>query len=174
MAVVFGDLPKELQDNCVLFLDPTSVGRVAQVSKACWAIADAHLDAAKAAFAAAPFEKSQHGSIRTYRNPSDGSKLITFSLIDGGQARTQRFVCSCTPNTERVVGQAFSAVVRHMASRDHWNHLAACRLRRGAADRGCMGCLSGNVARVGDPHAPPLSVEYRDVSLGRARVHAAL
>ena len=122
MAVVFGDLPKELQDNCVLFLDPTSVGRVAQVSKACWAIADAHLDAAKAAFAAAPFEKSQHGSIRTYRNPSDGSKLITFSLIDGGQARTQRFVCSCTPNTERVVGQAFSAVVRHMASRDHWNH----------------------------------------------------
>ena len=78
------------------------------------------LVAAKAARAAKPFEKSAHGGIIAYRNPNDGSKLLTFSGTDGGHGG--HFVCSCAPDKERGVGRAFIHVACHLTSRNHWKH----------------------------------------------------
>ena len=70
--------------------------------------------------AAAPFEL-RHGTIPTYTNPTDNSKLITFRRTDGGQTR---YVCSCAPLNECKVGNACSNAVLHPASRasTDWKH----------------------------------------------------
>ena len=116
----FSTLPEELQGGCARFLDTTSAGRFSRTSKACWRLVDAQLVAAKAARAAKPFEKSAHGGIIAYRNPNDGSKLLTFSGTDGGHGG--HFVCSCAPDKERGVGRAFIHVACHLTSRNHWKH----------------------------------------------------
>ena len=78
----FDDLPGELQGSCARLLDASSAGRFGLASKACSLLVEAQLAAAKAAaLAAAPFEKSKHGAMVTYRNPTDGSKLITFPTL---------------------------------------------------------------------------------------------
>ena len=124
--VVFATLPEELQGYCARFLEPRSAGCLGQASRAAALLVREQLVAAKAAheaaLAAAPFEKSAHGGIVTYRNANDGSKLITFSGTDGG-----RFMCSCTPDKngdpkECDVGRKFINVACHLASRKHWRH----------------------------------------------------
>ena len=54
----------------------------------------------------------------TYRNPTDGSKLITFS--DAGANKLYK--CSCSPEKECHIGRSFSGLARHLASRQHWKH----------------------------------------------------
>ena len=118
----FDDVPVELQRCCAAVLDTSSAGRFGQASKACSLLVEAQLAAAKAAaLAAAPFEKSKHGTLVTYRNPTDGSKLVTF--IDGGaKPSTKLYKCACSPDKERRVGHCFSNVACHLSSRQHWKH----------------------------------------------------
>ena len=115
----FDDLPGELQGCCARLLDASSAGRFGLASKACSLLVERQLAAAKAAaLAAAPFEKSKHGAMVTYRNPTDGSKLITFS--DAGANKLYK--CSCSPEKECHIGRSFSGLARHLASRQHWKH----------------------------------------------------
>ena len=111
--------PGELQGSCARLLDASSAGRFGLASKACSLLVERQLAAAKAAaLAAAPFEKSKHGAMVTYRNPTDGSKLITFS--DAGSNKLYK--CSCSPEKECHIGRSFSGLARHLASRQHWKH----------------------------------------------------
>ena len=119
----FSTLPEELQGGCARFLDTTSAGRFSRTSKACWRLVDAQLVAAKAARAAKPFEKSAHGGIITYRNPNEGSKLLTFSGTDGGHGG--HFVCWCAraPRTRSAASAELSSTSAcHLTSRNHWKH----------------------------------------------------
>ena len=111
----FDDVPAELQGCCAAYLDTTSAGRFGQASKACCGLVDKQLDDEKAARArAAPFEKSKHGTMVTYRNPTDGSKLVTFSAH---RAFTNKlYKCSCSPEKECHIGRSFSGP----ASRGTW------------------------------------------------------
>ena len=54
----------------------------------------------------------------TYRNPTDGSKLVKFS--DGGANKL--YMCSCSPEKECHIGRSFSSLARHLASRQPWKH----------------------------------------------------
>ena len=113
------DLPEELLGCCSAYLDITSAGRFGQASRPCSRLVEGRLVEAKAARdrarLAAPFEKSRQGTIVTYCNPVDGSKLVTFS--DGGLYR-----CSCRPDEEYRAGASFSNVANHLVSRHHWMH----------------------------------------------------
>ena len=117
----FDHVPVELQGCCAAYLDTTSAGRFGQASKACCGLVDKQLDDEKAARArAAPFEKSKHGTMVTYRNPTDGSKLVDFSAH---RAFTNKlYMCSCSPEKECHIGRSFSGLARHLASRQHWKH----------------------------------------------------
>ena len=76
--------------------------------------------------AATPFEL-RHGTIPTYTNPTDNSKLITFRRTDGGQTRYRVLVCAA--RNECKVGNACSNAVLHPASRASMETLAPRRLR---------------------------------------------
>ena len=137
MALVFGGLPEELQGCCAGYLDTTSAGRFGQANRACSRLVEGQLAAAKAVRAAAPFEKTRHGNCITYRNPTDSSKLLTFSMLtDGGLQRTQRYRCACRAG-DFAVGIMFINVAQQATPGVALalEALAACRLRRGAADR---------------------------------------
>ena len=125
--VVFATLPEELQGYCARFLDPRSAGCLGQASRAAALLVREQLVAAKAAheaaLAAAPFEKSAHGGIVTYRNANDGSKLITFSGTDGG-----RFMCSCTPDKTSGKGDLcpntnLTVLKQHCPPKEKWHVL---------------------------------------------------
>ena len=116
----FDGLPVELQGCCAGYLATSSAGRFGLASKACSQRVEGQLAAAKAAaLAAAPFEKSKHGAMVTYRNPTDGSKLLTFSGADGG---AKIYKCSCSPDKEYPIGFAFSNAACHLSSKKHWKH----------------------------------------------------
>ena len=117
----FDDVPAELQGCCAAYLDTISAGRFGLASKACSLLVEQQLAAAKAARArAAPFEKSKHGAMVTYRNPTDGSKLVDFSAH---RAFTNKlYMCSCSPEKECHIGRSFSGLARHLGSRKHWTH----------------------------------------------------
>ena len=116
----FDDLSVELQGCCARLLDASSAGRFGLASKACSLLVEQQLAAAKAAHArAAPFEKSKHGAMVTYRNPTDGSKLLTFSGADGGAKICK---CSCSPDKRYPIGRAFFNAACHLSSKKHWKH----------------------------------------------------
>ena len=90
----------ELQGCCAGYLNSISVGRFGLASKATWTLVEGRLAEEKAAHARAmPFEKSKHDALVTYRNPTDGSKLLTFS--DGGHGAKKLFKCSARARRAR-------------------------------------------------------------------------
>ena len=119
MSPVFRDLPEELQGCCARFLDTPSAGSFGQANKACRRLVERQLAAAKAALPATRFERFASSrwseAFFSMSRIPDGSKLVTFS--DGGL-----YKCACSSDEDRRVGQAFSNVKRHFATRRHWAH----------------------------------------------------
>ena len=118
MSLLFRDLPEELQGCCAGFLDAPSAGSFGQANKACCRLVERQLAEAKAASPAAHFEEFASSRwcealFSMHRVPS-GPKLIKIS--DGG-----RYRCACLDKECRV-GQAFSNVKLHLATRQHWAH----------------------------------------------------
>ena len=74
--------------------------------------------------AATPFEL-RHGTIPTYTNATDNSKLITFRRTDGGQTR---YVCSCAPlaTSARLATRVPTpcSTLRHAQAWKHWRLVA--------------------------------------------------
>ena len=158
----FHDVPAELQGCCAAYLDTTSAGRFGLASKACSLLVEQQLAAAKAARArAAPFEKSKHGAMVTYRNPTDGSKLVTFSahrafinnalhvLMLAGEG-VPHWALLLRPRAAPGVSPALEA-------------LAPRRLWRGGADRGCVACICSLAAERACAARAPHRVSTRTV-----------